>query len=132
MESEPAAEPLWVGRFTFAPAVKSNIILRVARVMQALPGGFVVALSAANEDEGPPVPRDLWARTWERAADCGLTHGAVARRLGISLPHLSNIEMNRRKSPRWLQPALEKFLVETTPTQGRLLIETSEPPQCET
>jgi hypothetical protein len=92
MESEVEPEPLWVGRFTFAVAVKSNIILRVApRVMQALPGGFVVTLSATNEDEGPPVPRELWARTWERAADCGLTHGDVARRLGVSLPHLSNI-----------------------------------------
>lgn len=84
----------------------------------------VESAAPANDVEKRPkvvISQDLWRRLWMTAADAGHSHGDVADRFKMSRGQLANIEADRRSAPETLPAMIEQYILETPPTQGRLL-----------
>jgi putative DNA primase/helicase len=94
-------------------------------VAQSFAGAIVLGLAAIEAGDGTSpiqVEEPDWPALRDRLRDSGIPHGDLATKwCGISQSHLSNMERGFRKVTPEVAAALAQFLVETQPTQTRLL-----------
>jgi putative DNA primase/helicase len=121
---EPAGEPI---RVAVGGAGHSPISVAPAPIVVTPVSAPVPELPPQIDAIEPPIEAEAdapdvnWPAVRERLRDTGISHGDLAVRVGVSQPHLSNMERGFRRPTAAVAAALEAFLRETPPTQERLL-----------